>query len=121
MDELFNVEKNPLINIVLAAMMEDGEELLEKENIIYLYQEIYNYLSIVVNNPDDVNYLDFDCASDLKVDYLEIKPKNLCTALWFCGIFPDNCEIVENWGKYRYQRKEYSFDKKTKKLNIVTL
>lgn len=121
MDKLFNSDKNPLLSILMTAMMSDGEELLERENIINLYQEMYNYLSIVLKNPEDVDYLDFDCASDLKVDYLDIKPKNLTTALWFCGIFPDNCEIVENWGKYRYLGKEYSFDSKTKKLKIRKL
>gem|GEM_PF-6442411 len=110
MNKLFESETNPLTSILLAAMMEDGEKLLDEENIIYLYQEIY-----------DVDYLDFDIESDKEIDFIQIKAKNIVTALWFCGIFPNDNEGILDKGKYRYLGKEYSFNKRTKKLKVKTL
>jgi hypothetical protein len=121
MNKLFESETNPLTSILLAAMMEDGEKLLDEENIIYLYQEIYEYLTMNITKIDDVDYLDFDIESDKEIDFIQIKAKNIVTALWFCGIFPNDNEGILDKGKYRYLGKEYSFNKRTKKLKVKTL
>ena len=121
MNKLFESETNPLTSILLAAMMEDEEKLLDEENLLYLYQEIYEYLTMRMYNSEDVNYLDFDIVSDKYVDLVRIKAKNLVTALWFCGIFPEDNERIVEKGKYRYLGKEYSFNENTKKLKVKTL
>jgi len=121
MGELFDVDTNPLADILLAAMMEDGEKLLDEENIIYLYQEIYEYLTMTITKMDDVDYLDFDIVSDKSIDFIQIKAKNMVTALWFCGIFPDDNKEIDRKGKYIYMGKQYSFSKRMKKLKVETL
>jgi hypothetical protein len=121
MDKLFDSDTNPLAGIILAAMIQYGEKLLDEENILYLYSEIYEYLTIIIGNIDDINYLNFDIISDKNIDFIEIKPKNLTTALWFCGIFPKDCKRVEEREKYIHLEKEYSLNKKfnTLKINII--
>lgn len=121
MSKYFDSDKNPVAGIFLSYMLTENEELLDNENILYLYGEISDYLKVTVKNVKDIDYLNFDVKSDKEVDYVEIKPANLTTALWFCGIFPSDCKQVEEDGSYKYLGQKYSLNMKTKKLKIVKL
>lgn len=118
MNEVFDSNKNPLADIILSAMVMDNEKFVDNENIVFLYQEIYDYLTFVLDDEYDAELLNFDITTHNKCDYVEIKPLNLISGLWFSGIFPQEPKKVENNGNYRFRGKEYSHNKRGKKLKI---
>ena len=120
MDEEFKYDDNPLADIILTAMMTDGKEFLENKNIIYLYQELYEHLTLILEDKEDATLLDIDLKVDEKCDFVRIKAKNFMSALWFSGIFPSKTgmRMIEKRGEFIYNGKIYSYNEKTGNLKI---
>lgn len=109
---------NPLASILLSYMMKSDSDFFNGEHIADLYYDLGDYLSFILVNQKDVELLDFDIESDVTGDFVEIKPNNLITGLWFCGIFPDNGFNVEKKKEYREDNMTYTYNKRKKEIKI---
>lgn len=66
-------------------------------------------------HPEDMQYLDFKFKK-YGEGHVRLMPKNIVTALWFIGVFPENCETAFLTNSVIYYGLKYKFNKKTKRL-----
>jgi len=67
---------------------------------------------------EDLQYLDFGLKKE-GVGSVRVMPCNIVTALWFSGIFPENCEVAFLNNSAVIGGLKYKFNKKTKRLSWV--
>jgi len=71
-------------------------------------------LENVLDNPEDVLYLDFKIQK--KKDYYKLIGKNAISSIWLSGILPTDIETVLNDNRFIIGDKEYCYNKKTSEL-----
>ena len=67
---------------------------------------------------DDLQYLDFGLKSESPA-HVRVLAYNIVSALWFSGIFPENCEVAYLNNSTVIGGIRYKFNKKTKRLSWV--
>lgn len=114
-----NEEDYPLGLIILATIYYTGDTA-KKDKMIQnmMYNECVEYLMYHMPNTNDIQYFDYDLKFDKFGDKIEIKPKNILSALWFINIFPENTKKVLKEKKYVTFEGTYTFNDRTKKLII---
>lgn len=117
----------------MSAKLANLEKYFINKCFLYLNQINFNYKSddafdliknmfvvVLIKNygvkHDDIRYLMFDLVVDDIGDWIEFKPLNIITALWFNGLIPKNCDSVYKTNKCYYNGLEYSFDYETNVL-----
>lgn len=107
-EKQYNPLKDTLLYLMMVGDLPKTEELYELFLIILVGE---NHIK-----DDDVKYFDFSVKYENESkDNVTIIPKNIITALWFCGFFPEKPEQVIKKGEYQLGNDVYSFSK-TKKI-----
>ena len=65
---------------------------------------------------EDLHYLDYKFKKE-GVGNIRVLPNNIVSAMWFCGIFPENCETAFLSNTAIYNGMKYKFNRKTKRLS----
>lgn len=65
---------------------------------------------------EDLQYLDFKLKKDGEI-YVRVMAHNIVSALWFSGIFPENCESAFLNNSAVIGGIKYKFNKRTKRLS----
>ena len=120
------VEENILRNILLHELF-ISEEIWNQQFfddlheycidvIIDIYKQLYD-------KEVDVNkYYDMEIKFDNDGNNVKIVCNNIICALFFSNIFPpDNLDKIMLLNKFEFNKKLYTFNKKTKKLIITNL
>lgn len=119
MNELFNLKKYPLVYIIYRYLEYYDNEIKKEEVLNAIHDELYVYLSFVLDNTSDIEYLDYELKINKLADRIDIKASNIVTALWFIGKYPLNASLAINKNECRIQDKIYKFNEKTKLLTWI--
>lgn len=109
--------RNPIHDMLLAALT-IGDRVSEKELERFIRSNARNIIFFELDDKKHINYLDFDIKFDKFVDSIEIKARNIVTALWFIGEWPYEPDFIMKEKKYLTQTGFYKFDGRTKKLTF---
>jgi hypothetical protein len=120
------VEENILRNILLHELF-----LSEEKYSNYFFDKLHEYcIDLIIDiyktaydKEIDVNkYYDMDIIFDNSGDSIKIVCYNIISALFFSNIFPpDNLDKIMLLNKFEFNKKIYTFNKKTKKLVITNI
>lgn len=116
MAKKIELEDYPLQYIITEYWEAHGKSIKKVKIQDKIYGDIVKYLSYVVENYEDLRYLDYTLKFDKLAESIEIKADNIITALWFINIFPHNVDGVARSNKFILGDGVYKFNKKTKKL-----
>lgn len=78
-----------------------------------------HYMEYLMNNgvePNHLKFFDFDVSRDKDGNHFKIKPDNIVSAMWICGFFPENCNLLFEENKTIFDGKIFKFNKETKSL-----
>ena len=64
----------------------------------------------------DLQYLDFKFKK-YGEGHIRVMPNNIVSALWFIGVFPENCETAFLTNSVIHGGLRYKFNRKTKRLS----
>ena len=117
-DEQYEVESNPIIDILLEYMLTYNEDIYEEKIISQMYYDFINYISFNIDDPNEIENFDYELKFDKSLDMVSVKPKNILSALWLCNIFPKNGLKVLHDGEYIDGDKKYRFLKRNKRLIV---
>lgn len=115
MNTVYRWNINPFQDLLLRTLMFDvdiSDKKLKRE----INESLCFILENILYNEEDIIYLDFNITN--KNGHYKITGKNILTALWFSGIFPQDCESVLNNNNIIIGDKKYMFNQKTKNLTI---
>ena len=113
MARTYNWNNNPFQDYLFAQLLFDND-INGNDVEADIYIGINSILKYFLYNTNDLMYLDFDIKK--KNNYFRVVCKNIVTALWLSGIFPDDGNVVINTNEFVVDNKKYKFNKKTKKL-----
>lgn len=117
-----SILRNYLIQELILSEDLFSNELINKVNencidiIIDVYNQLYNK-EIDVNKYYNmtINYKDYG-------DDIKVVCDNIISSLWFIGIFPpDNLDKIILLNKFEFNKKLYTFNKKSKKLIVTNI
>ena len=114
MDEIYKWGYNPLKDFLFQLILNDedisDDEIHEAvvDNVIY----ILKYLGI---EGDCLKNLDFEIKKKRDA-YFKVVLHNIVTAMWFSGVFVNDCSFAINNDFITFEDKIFKFNKKTKKL-----
>lgn len=111
-------DDNPLGSVILNIMLLMDKKVKSEsfKNLIRL--KCFETLKDILNNPQQLVYLDFTVKFDRFGDKCEIIPENMISALWFCGVFPEDAEEVITDNKFHLENGYYKYYDKTRKLKF---
>lgn len=108
---------NYLLDMSLNAIAM-SDRLGIEEVKAFIIENARNIIYFELEDKKHINYLDFDIKIDKFGDYLEIKPNNIVTALWFINEWPYDPDYIMEHKKYITKNGMYKFDGRTKKLRF---
>jgi hypothetical protein len=121
-----NVEENILRNLLLHELF-ISERLWDQQ----FFDELHEYCIDVIidiyktayDKEIDVNkYYNMNIKYENFGDNVQIVCDNIISSLWFSGVFPpDNLDKIMLLNKFEFNKKLYSFNKKSKKLVITNI
>ncbi len=115
----YEVGYNPLQDFLLQTIIY-GVNISDKKLKMDILQSFVLILETILENPNDVVYLDFQITS--KDGHYKVTGKNIVSALWLSGIYPvNNLDKLVDRESITINDREYKFNKKTKKLSYVTI
>lgn len=111
------MENNPLREFLLQLIVlgNDLEELALESNF---HETVIHILLRIGVMRDDIQYLNYEIRQPRK-GYFKVVAKNIVTALWFSGYFPQNNDLIFVNNSAIFDDKKFKFNKKTKKLTWV--
>ncbi len=113
MGNRYNWLENPfqdyLFKLLMIGVDISSEKHKNEINVAFTYI-LENYLI----NKKDVIYLDFEIIGNK--DYFKVIGKNSVSALWLCGIVPDDTEFVLRNNSFLIEDLKYVYNQKTCKL-----
>lgn len=107
---------NPVQDFLFQSMLY-GVDILDKKNFVDIQSAIVYILQNVLKNENDVIHLDFEIKGNK--NYIKLIGKNIITALWLSGVFPQNVDEILNKNKYVIDNISINYNKKTKKLTYT--
>lgn len=113
MGRTYQINVNPFQDFLFISMMQ-GVDLADKEYEADIYVAFVTILEYIVPEKNDTQYLDFEIKG--KDGYYKVVAKNVISALWLSGIFPQSPRMVMNNNEYVINNIKYKFNPKTKKL-----
>ena len=113
---------NPFQDFLFGSIM-NGINITDKKFETEVYMSLFAILEYYVPYETENKHLDFEIKN--KKGSFKIIGKNIITALWISGIFPNNIQQVLNENEYidRYNgvNIKYRFNVKTKKLTYKSI
>lgn len=109
--------ENVLLDIALTGLVLVNR-LGEAKTKRFIEERVKNIIFFELENKNHINYLNFDLKFDKFGDSLEIKAKNIVTALWFINEWPYEPDYIMQTKKYLTDTGHYRFDGRTKKLTF---
>jgi hypothetical protein len=119
MSRQLNYEKYPLPSLLLDLIVKLDKRVNTKKGKQIIYAACVKELKDTLIIPEQLIYLDFELKVDKFGDYIEIKPNNIITGLWFCGLYPLDAEEVMESKKFYLGSGYYKFDGRTKKIKFI--
>lgn len=104
---------NPFRDYLVMSLVH-GIDVSEKRFKSEISETFSYILQNVLNDPEDVLYLDFKIQK--KKGYYKVFGKNAISSIWLSGILPTDIETVLNDNRFIIGDKEYCYDKKTSEL-----
>jgi len=112
----YNWGGNVLSDYFVQLMMMDYDisepDLVESGRLYFM-----EHLAECGVDPRHIGFFDFEVKNKNKNnDNFKIKPNDIVSAMWICGFFPDNCNLLFEENKTIFDGKIFKFNKKTKSL-----
>jgi hypothetical protein len=107
---------NPIQDFLFQSMLY-GLDLSDKKHFVDIQSAIVYILQNVLKNENDVIHLDFEIKGNK--NYIKLVGKNIISALWLSGVFPQNVDKVLNDNKYIVDDISFNYNKKTRKLTYT--
>lgn len=104
---------NPFRDFLLISLEYDldiSDKKLKKE----IHESFRYILENVLNNPEEVIYLDFEITNNDK--YFKLVGKNAITALWLSGIIPSDADNILKSNTFIISDRKYVYNTKKKEL-----
>ncbi len=112
----YKLGRNPIQDFLMQSIIH-GVDLLSKKNKADIYSTIIYILQYMVENPNELIYLDFDIVGDK--DNIKLVGNNAISAIWLSGIYPDDIEMILNKSRFKIGDRLYRYNKKTKTLTYT--
>lgn len=109
---------NPIQDFLLQSIIY-GLDISKPEFFNDVYSGIAFILSNIIENENNVSYLDFDIIN--KDGHYKIIGNNVISAMWLSGHYPFNIQHILTNDEFEFNNKLYKFNKKTKKLTHKTI
>ena len=113
MGRIYKWSTNPFQDFLFRSILFDTD-IADKEYEADIYVGFATILEYLIKEKRDIEYLDFEIKK--KNTYFKVVAKNIITALWLSGIFPNNPKQVMETNVFMLENIKYMFNKKTKKL-----
>lgn len=113
MGKSYSWDVNPFQDFLFGSIM-NGVDVADTEIETEIYVAFYTILEYYVPERAENQHLNFEIKNK-KGDF-KVVAKNILTALWMSGIFPDFPKKVLDNNEYINENMKYKFNKKTKKL-----
>jgi len=107
---------NPFQDFLLQLILY-GADISNKKMKRDIHSAFSLILQNVLNNPNDVVYLDFDIVSDK--NHIKVVGKNAISAFWLSGLFPSNIDYILKNNNIKMGNRIYKYNKKTKLLTYT--
>jgi hypothetical protein len=104
---------NPFQDFLMQSIIY-GADLSNKRIKTDIHAAFAFILQNVLDNQNDVVYLDFDIVGDK--NNIKVVGKNAVSAVWLSGVFPDNIDLMLKKNVFRIGNRIYKYNKKTKEL-----
>lgn len=119
-DEKYKWNFNFIRDYLLSFMI-NGIDISDKDYLTDFHVEIGNMISMILQTPSDIKYLDFTIKESN--GYTKVIPHNSITALWFIGVFPFDINDVLTTNRFILEEEgeEYIYDEDVKNIIIRKL
>lgn len=111
--------QNPIHDYFVQNLI-DNVDLSKKRVLEEVSENLISFITHFLGDENDIKYLDFQVKRD-KFDGYSVVANNFITGLWFSGVVPTDIERVISDGNLVFNNKEYTYNKKTKKIKIKKL
>ena len=115
-DYIWNI--NPFQDYILASITQ-GIDVTDKEIESDIFVVFSSMLAYMVGESSGIELLDFEIKK--RKDKITVTGKNVLSALWLSGIYPENPRRVMNTNEYKIKNIKYKFNTKTNKLTYRKL
>ena len=109
----YNWDTNPFQDYLLVSITH-GVDITDKEVEADIFVAFSSMLTYFLGESSDIELLDFEIKN--RKGKITIVGKNVLSALWLSGIFPENPKRVIITNEYRFKNIKYKFNTKTNKL-----
>jgi len=119
-DNNYNILNEYLINKLFLSKQKWNETFYDEltKDCVNIIISVYDAMGVNIDVYKFYNiYFKFDDYGDL----VKLVCDNIICALWFIGIFPQDPNMILLTNKLEFNNKIYSFNYKTKKLNIKNI
>lgn len=116
MGNRYVVGYNPFQDFLMHLMIY-GVDLSNKKIKNDIHTAFSSILQNILDNPNDVVYLDFDIVGD--ENYIKIVGENSLSALWLSGIFPQNVDFILKNKSFKIGNRLYKYNKKVLTYTII--
>lgn len=122
MGKEYNWNENPFQDFLFGSIL-NGVNISDKEVETEIFISFLTILEYYIPEKSENQHLDFEIKN--KKGNFKVIAKNIITALWLSGIFPDDSQQVlddnEYIDKYDGETIKYKFNVKTKKLTYKSI
>ncbi len=109
---------NPFHDFLLQSIMYDID-ISDKKLKPDLYASFAFILQNVLENKNDVVYLDFEIINNN--NHFKVVGKNAISAVWLSGLFPIDSEPILKSNTFTIGERKYKYNKKTKELTYTEI
>ncbi len=109
---------NPIQDFLFQSMIY-GVDLSNKKQFKDIQSSIIFILQNVLENQKDIIHLDFQIKGSK--NQIKVVGKNMITALWLSGVFPQNIDEILINNKYDFDDISFEYNVKTKKLTYTII
>lgn len=110
--------KNPFRDFLLDSIL-IGVDVSTKESKRDIDGAFRYILENVLNNPEEIIYLDFEIIKN--EEHYKLHGKNSISALWLSGFFPSDASKIIKSTTFVIGNRKYVFNKKTNELTYTVI
>ncbi len=94
-----------------------GFDFSDEESFKYIYDTMVYLIEPTLVDKNDLKFFNFKIEVNHDI-FIRIVPENIITAMWFCGILPNDVKKTMSDNYLKHGNKTYRFDKKRGLLTI---